>query len=100
MLENWTRDALAENLKTTFRVQHEQLGMVELELIEVSELKKTGRQEAYSILFRGPPDKTLRQGMYKTEHARLGAVDLFIVPIGREEDGLRYEAVFNHLMKQ
>ena len=100
MLENWTRDALAENLGTTFRVHHEQLGMVELELIEVSELKKAGRQEAYSILFCGPLDKSLRQGMYKTEHARLGVGDLFIVPIGQEEDGLRYEAVFNHLMKK
>ena len=100
MLENWTRDVLAENLKTTFQVHHEQLGIVELELIEVSELKKAGRQEAYSIQFCGPLASTLRQGMYKTEHARLGVVDLFIVPIGREEDGLRYEAVFNHLLKQ
>ena len=62
MLENWKRDALAENLKTTFRVHHEQLGVVELELIEVSELKKAGRQEAYSILFCGPLDETLPPG--------------------------------------
>jgi len=100
MLENWTHAALLENLNTTFRLHHEQWGIVELELLSVSELKKTSRQETYSILFCGPLDQPFWQGMFKTEHARLGTVDLFLVPVGREEDGMRYEAVFNRLVKQ
>jgi hypothetical protein len=100
MLESWTQPALAANLHTIFRVQDEHMGMVELELIEVSDLQRTPRQEIYSIVFRGPLNQPLGQGMYQTEHASLETGALFIVPIAREDDGYRYEAVFNHLVKK
>lgn len=99
MLENLTREALAENLNTTFSIHHEALGAVTWELIAVSELKSSPRQQAFSILFRGPLDPICGQGTYHLEHDRLGAFDLFIVPVGREPDGMRYEAVFNRLVK-
>ena len=99
MLEDLTRDVLAENMNTTFRAQHEMLGTFNWDLIAVSELKSSPRQQAFSILFRGPLDPIFGQGLYRLEHDRLGAFDLFIVPIGREPDGMRYEAVFNRLVK-
>jgi hypothetical protein len=37
--------------------------------------------------------------MYRMEHDVLGALDLFLVPIARDEDGFQYEAVFNRLHK-
>jgi hypothetical protein len=100
MLETWTQPALAAHLHTNFHVQHEREGVVELELIEVSDLQRTARQEIYSIVFRGPLNQPLGQGMYQIEHVGLETGALFIVPIAREEDGYRYEAVFNHLVKK
>jgi hypothetical protein len=49
----------------------------------------------FSLYFRGPLTPLLPQGTYTLEHATLGALDIFIVPIKREADGLLYEAVFN-----
>ena len=37
----------------------------------------------------------LPQAIYRLEHAALGAMDVFLVPIGRVADGIRYEAIFN-----
>jgi hypothetical protein len=98
MLEDLTRDAFAENLNTIFAVHLGDAGIVDMELVVVSELRGAGRQRMYSLLFRGPLVQPLQQGIYKMEHDRLGAFDLFIVPVGREPDGMRYEAVFNNLV--
>jgi hypothetical protein len=48
----------------------------------------------FSLLFRGPAEPLLPQRIYRIEHQALGALELFLVPVGREPDGLRYEAVF------
>ena len=36
----------------------------------------------------------LPQRIYRLEHAELGGLDLFLVPIGRDASGITYEAVF------
>ena len=48
----------------------------------------------FSLLFRGPVDPFLSQGTYRLDHAELGALDIFLVPIGPDAEGMRYEAVF------
>jgi hypothetical protein len=39
----------------------------------------------------------LQQGMYELQHAHLGTLELFLVPVGQDHTGLYYEAVFNRL---
>ncbi len=99
MLEELEHGDYAANLNTTFHLQHPQLGPLDLELVEVSELKETRRQRIFSIVFRGPLEPDFDQGLFPVEHERLGAGSLFLVPIAREADGMRYEAVFNRLVK-
>jgi hypothetical protein len=45
-------------------------------------------------VFRGPQDVSLPQRIYRVEHAGIGAFEIFLVPIGPDEGGHRYEAVF------
>jgi hypothetical protein len=45
-------------------------------------------------VFRGPGDVLLPQRIYRMEHEEIGVFDLFLVPIGPDEIGLRYEAIF------
>ena len=71
--------------------------MLDLVLMEVSELKLSERQEQFSIVFRGPSDAYLGQGIRPFHHERMGQFDLFIVPIRQDEKGFYYEAVFNRL---
>ena len=98
MAEKLTRDAFAETLNTSFQLRHQEQGSIELELIDVSELKTTPRQQMYSIIFRGPLDKPFAQGLYPMEHSSFGQFELFLVPVAKEADGMRYQAVFNQLV--
>jgi hypothetical protein len=52
--------------------------------------------EKFSLLFRGPNALSLEQGTYSFEHARLGSLSIFIVPVGGPS-GMpdHFAAVFN-----
>ena len=100
MSESLSKEAFTENLNTKFRVPLESSEPVELELIEVDDSGSTPRHEQFSVYFRGPLDRLLPQNTYHMEHPRMGAIALFIVPIGHGEAGFRYEAVFNRLITE
>lgn len=54
------------------------------------------RRDPFSLLFVGPPGQALPQASYRLDHAALGELVIFIVPIGPSADGRQqYEAVFN-----
>lgn len=99
MLQDWTHELFAKHVNTNFVVQHPSLGDVTLELVTVSELRETPRQRMFSLVFRGPLEQPLEQGGYPVVHAEMGSAVLFLVPVAREADGFRYEAVFNNLVK-
>lgn len=99
MLRDWTHAIFAENLNTTFALQHPRWGTVTVELVSVSDLRETPRQRMFSLVFRGPLEQPLEQGLYLMTHERMGEESLFLVPIGREADGYHYEAVFNNLVQ-
>jgi len=93
--EFFTKEDFAEHVNTKFRIPLQPSGAVELELVEVVSTLSTPRQEQFSIFFRGPANLYLPQMTYHMEHDALGALDLFIVPVGHGPEGFQYEAVFN-----
>jgi hypothetical protein len=61
------------------------------QLVEVTEIpREPGLRAPFSLVFQGGPDPPLPQRIYRVEHERLGAIDIFLVPIAVD----RYEAVF------
>jgi hypothetical protein len=48
---------------------------------------------SFSLVFTG--EASLGQGIHTVVHPELGALDIFLVPIGPGSQGLQYEAVFN-----
>ena len=53
------------------------------------------RADPFTLEFTGPPP-ALEQRIQALDHPILGALELFLVPIGLDPDGrVRYEAVFN-----
>lgn len=92
VLETFTLSTFSPYLGQTFRLALDSSRRLEVELIEATGV---GEGRPFSLVFRGPKDLRLPQRIYPFEHDRLGAFDLFIVPIGLDEHGLRYEAVFN-----
>lgn len=92
-----THENFAALLNTKFKVEREDGPNIELHLEEVSELKVSARQEEFSIVFRGPGDTALGQGIRRLNHEQMGEFDLFLVPISRDAEGYRYESVFNRV---
>ncbi len=70
---------------------------VELELVEVRRFAGGGpRREPFSLLFLGPASPVLPQSIRTFRHPTLGALDLFVVPVGPAPDGrMTYEVAFN-----
>ena len=64
------------------------------ELIEASALNDSGREGgSFRLEFRGPVDPAFQQGTF-TFRRDGAAHDIFVVAIGRDQSGTRYEAVF------
>jgi hypothetical protein len=74
--------------------------LANLELVEVSGFSDAAtrpgaERKPFSILFRGPLDLDVAQRMFKLNHTELGAHEIFLVPIGPDKKGTRFEAVFS-----
>lgn len=53
------------------------------------------RRTPYRLVFRGPRETPLKQEIYRLTHEKLGDVDLFVVPMREEEEGMFYSVVVN-----
>lgn len=99
MSEKLTEEAFARQLNSKFRVRADTPRPVELELVEVKSWRsgaaEQGGMERFSLFFTGPADVLLPQQLYTLEHDELGVLDIFLVPVARTPEALRYEAVFN-----
>jgi len=47
------------------------------------------------LVFRSGQAVILPQRIYRLQHAGLGTIDVFLVPIGRDVQGALYQAVFS-----
>ena len=95
MDDSLTQEAFAQNVNTKFHVSADDTNQVELELAEVSELKQFKGHEQFAVVFRGPLNAFMGQGMRAFDHDKLGRFELFIVPIRQDGEGYYYEAVFS-----
>jgi len=96
MLEDFTLETFSGHLGETFRVG-EDPDAVDFTLVEaIAGIARPhgGGRVPFSLVFRGPLEPVLPQRIYRFEHDELDAFDLFIVPIGPDETGTQYEAVF------
>ena len=98
-----TEKNFAQHVNTKFRVLREAAEPVELELIQVKGYKAgpndVGGMERFSLFLQGTGEAFLPQGTYTLEHEGMGAHELFMVPVARNDGGFRYEIVFNYYRK-
>ena len=97
VLESYTIETFAGRVRERFRLDLDPDGTVDLELVEVTQLgpaADSSTRAPFSLVFLGPTEPLLPQRIYPFEHGELGAFELFLVPIGLDTQGARYEAVF------
>jgi hypothetical protein len=110
MLDKLTSADFAPHLHETFQLSLGPWGqphdpaahgaLLALELVEVEDLgveraADVPRGRPFSLIFRQPAGAHLPQRIYSIEHPTLGRLDIFLVPIGPDQGGMRYQAVFN-----
>jgi hypothetical protein len=90
-LERLTLDDFAPLLNDRFGIDPGEGPPFEAELVEVTEIaREPGGRAPFSLVFQGGPSPPMPQRVYRVEHDRLGALEIFLVPIAAD----RYEAVF------
>ena len=71
---------------------------VDLELTEARRLRSPSPRQSspFALVLRHNGAKqSFGQGMYRLHHPTLGEMDLFVVPIGPDANGMCYEVTFN-----
>jgi hypothetical protein len=97
MIESWTKESFEERVGETFDL-HLGGAPVPFKLVEVraGAAPPNGRAQ-FSLVFRGPKTALRSQGIYRVEHAAIGAHEIFLVPVGvTADDGgsVLFEAIF------
>lgn len=100
MLDKLTVAMFAEQTGKAFRLEREGGPPLDLVLVEARDLSlRSGRPgprgEPFALLFRGPVAPILPQRIYPLQNEALGRLEIFLVPIGADADGVKYEAIFN-----
>jgi hypothetical protein len=94
-----TKTMFEQNLNTRFWLLDGRSEPYPIDLIEITNGHSSARQEQFSLRFRGDRNQVFPQRIYPMKHDSIGDFDLFLVPVGRDETGTFYEAVFNRLIQ-
>lgn len=96
MLETLTKEHWSLYIGDLFRLENAKSEVVDLTLDKVSGFgqRQGAVREAYSLLFTGPMNPVFQQGIFTINHRGMGTLDIFLVPIGPDSKGMRYEAIF------
>lgn len=91
-------EQFSECLNETFTISRDD-AQFEARLIDVRRLgghATRADQQPFSILFHASDAVNLPQNTYRADHAAIGELDLFLVPVGPDPDhgGMCFEAVF------
>lgn len=80
---------------SAFTLRLGEAGSLTAQLIEArhGDWAPPGGRAPFSLTFEAP-GPALPQRIYRLEHAQMGCLDIFLVPIARAATGLQYEAVF------
>lgn len=94
-----TLSLFESRINEPFRVRTDANATYPLTLVAATPLQVGGRpgprRDPFQLRFFGPGPQPLTQRIHTVEDERLGTMDIFLVPIGRQGDGFLYQAIFN-----
>ncbi|MCF8477810.1 MAG: hypothetical protein K9G60_12345 [Pseudolabrys sp.] len=70
------------------------LTLAEAELLTAKSILP-GLRPPFSLTFLAKDPRVLPQRLYRLEHNGLGEIELFLVPVGKDTNGVSYQATFN-----
>jgi hypothetical protein len=81
-----------------FAISEPGVPAIPLSLTEAEPLNGSGvpgGRPPFSLLFHAHDPRVLPQRLYRLEHQELGVLTIFLVPIGKDAQGVTYQATFN-----
>jgi hypothetical protein len=101
-LDTLTIESFSPHLGETFHVFVGEPSPFKLQLIDAAELggtmaaaaERRQQRAPFSLIFRGPKEPALRQMTHTLDHPTMGEMSIFLVPIGPDEEGMQYQAIF------
>ena len=110
MLDKLTVEDFRPYLKQSFHVHYNDADFFEVQLIDVKDLGNVFgdeeddleddaivplRKHPFSLMFRSPnAHEYLPQQIYSVTHEQMGTLEIFLVPVGPDRKGMRYQAIF------
>lgn len=98
MLDHLTIASFEPHVGSSFWVEFPEGGKVELRLVRAAKVMESEAAQLarhpFSLYFIGPKSFLLEQRTYHLTHPSMEAMDLFVVPIGQNEQAYEYEAIF------
>ena len=92
-------DMFSDKIGERFAIDEPNAPAIELTLIKAELLPTYNLPPAtrppFSLLFTTTGDFVLMQRTYALRNAALGAVTIFLVPVGQTGDTVTYQAIFN-----
>lgn len=82
----------------SFALAEQNVPAISLTLAEAQPLRypiMQGVRPPFSLIFVAQHPIILPQRLYRLEHEALGALSIFLVPVGRDARGVNYQATFN-----
>jgi hypothetical protein len=98
MSDFFTVDTFTPRVGEVFHVIVSETHELKVLLSEVARLGNAtshGRpREPFSLVFHAAPDAFIPQQIYRVENAAMEPFDCFLVPIGPDANGMRFEAIY------
>jgi len=89
----------ADRLGHVFAVAEQNMPAIPLTLTEAKPLDSArgmpGVRPPFSLIFLAKDPRVLPQRLYRLQHDDLGELTIFLVPVGKDAEGIRYQALFN-----
>jgi len=89
----------ADKVGEVFTIREDGVPAIALELTEATPLNPAfaprGARPPFSLLFVAEDPRVLPQRIYRMAHQALGDLAIFIVPVGKDAQGVTYQATFN-----
>ena len=98
MLEDLTVESFERYVGSSFWADFPNGSRVELRLVRAAKVMESEaarlKRHPFSLYFIGPKSFRLKQHIYRITHETAEAMEIFLVPVGEDEGGVLYEAVF------
>jgi hypothetical protein len=94
----YSLDLFAPHVGSDFSVELDGEPMGRLVMDRAVPIASPPGQEQFSVIFVAAGETPAVQGNYHLGHSVLGEFDLLLVPIGRAERGVEFEACFNNIV--